>query len=166
MAKSINQTESIMISFTVSDKEYTLPNGCEKFMKEMLYSEYMLKLEDDYDQEGSPAVNKELYFKVLDFVERYLNVIYNDRKVELFAGDKEWHFEINPCDDSIDISTGIEIGEYSAQLLMNFRKDGTISFFGGCKNDGERKWFNEIQNVIPIDGINDELVNWMMTYLS
>ncbi len=104
---------------------------------------------DDWDNEGSPAVNRAIWNRATNFLLDYAASIENLFQVVITAP------EIGPCPDgSIDLSWRSP----SARMLINIRnsEEGKAYFYGDLYNDK-----NSIKGNVGTEKVETYLVAWM-----
>jgi len=88
----------------------------------------MLDLEEDFDGEGSSAMEESTWHMAVEFFIHQLSQFYLHTEIWLPVPD------ILYCGDSIDISwQDILRAGYLQSLLMNVKSDNTVSYYGDCK---------------------------------
>lgn len=141
------------INIKILDKQFIIPRELEKIKDEIEYSNQILALTENWDNEGAKPIDRDVYIEAIGLLIKSSTHIHNQVFKVIDVP------EINPCPDgSVDLSWITR----RARLLINVRKteSGILAYFyGDLKN-----------NVRPFKGSAsldclDHLEGWMRMYL-
>jgi hypothetical protein len=138
------------ISIELFETTVVFPPQLKNIADEICDSLFIVDLQDDWDNEGAVAINKELYRDSIQFLIDYSLALFNIHNVVIEAP------EINPCrDGTIDISwkTG------NVRLLLNFRLNN-----GHSKALFYRDHYNNEKSnkgELALDEIDESFLVWM-----
>lgn len=126
-----------------------LPSELYHIECEIQASDYILELEDNWDDEGALRVDDVVYKNATNFLINYSKWIFQNKGYIIQAP------QINPCrDGSIDLSWRIP----KARMLINFKNDGSdlAHYYGDYYNN-----INSIKGYVKTDEIQEFLATWM-----
>jgi len=148
----LSETKKESIRFSIENLNIEFPEDLLDIINELEYSKYILDLgNENWDDDGALAIDKNLYLEVVKFVANYSNQIFSQ-------GIMIDRPEINAIiDGSIDISWRAP----KARLLINFKKDigstNTIAKFYGDLYETR----TEKSGFINTANLDLTLVEWM-----
>ena len=135
----LKEKENLVVNL---DEEIILeiPPKFDELFKSIEKSKYILELEDDWDDEGSPAYDKTTWIRAIEFIYNYTKKIYDELGI-LIDSPK---ISQGP-EGSIDILWKKE----SYRLLINIPQDPKkpASYYGDDYNDEHDKGAHNTNNI-------------------
>jgi len=117
-----------------------IPNNFDKLYESIEKSKYILDLEDDWDDEGSPAYDKTTWIRAIKFIYNYTKKVYDEYGIKIGAPKISQGPE-----GSIDILWK----KKSYRLLINIPQDPKkpASYYGDDYNDEHVKGAHNTNNI-------------------
>lgn len=137
------------ILLNVGEKTFVLDRQLVNIKNVIVSSENLLKLENDWDDEGAISTNKVIYGRAIDILLNYCRDIMNNYKIIVSAP------EINITKDgSIDLEWRSK--DYILLLNIQNSEDFVVQYYG---EDYKSKTI--IKGIIESYTINNDLAFWM-----